>query len=390
MAGPVIMDEINLNVNEPVRQMHPLMPATEEKPASEEKPAMEKKPATKKKPSLNQKLFIWDNVIYVLASIIFGLGASSIIVEFFNPHKFTLACFSPFEGRAQYTYVNSYCYKYIPVEEYFAVALMLHVAVLVVPHYLWNVFFSAKIDCFFRLVSQLEILRDRQTGKYPRKNDYTVQYLKRQFSNKKTILWSYITKLVSQFILILISGAVNGYVFGGIDSNITFECYDDNEISQLFGNVTCAYPRKLFINVLQVADYCLLAVGIIMIIIGLFWIFLYNHSIEDEKIAKFCYESGIDPKYYYSKPVKKRLGWYQMKDDFMFLLSILLATDYGFRKVFEAILIEDTIFQKFVTELAAYKGNLICVILMSQLSIIIINCRNWSSLCKYKGNYCCT
>ena len=328
--------------------------------------------ASRKKSILQLKPFIWDRVIFLLASTIFGLSVSGIFVDFLKPEKYTLACFSPFENRAQYTYVNSYCYKYIPVEEYFSIVLILHAAALVDPHYLWKFYFSAKVDCFCRHVSKLETLRDRNTGKYPCKNYYIVQYLQRQFANKKAILISYIVKLFLQLFLILISVAVNWCIFGGIDSNITFECYDDNEISHLFGNITCAYPQKISINVLRVADFCLLVVAILMITIGLFWSFLYNHSLQDKKVANFCYDSGVDPKYYYHSISKKRLCWCQMKDDFRFLLATLLATDSGFRQVFKDILTEDIIFKKFTTKLAANKGtHILCFTLISQLLIII-------------------
>ena len=313
--------------------------------------------ALQKKPALQQKPFIWDNVIFILASSIFGLSISGIIIELFQPEKYTVACFSPFGNRAQYTYINSYCHKYIPIAEYFAVALMLHVAALVIPHHLWKAFFSAQIDCFFRHASRLETLRDRDTGKYPRKNYDIVNYLQREFNDKKTMLRSYIAKLVMQFVLILIAIAANWYVFRGIDSDITFECYDDHKISQLFSNVTCAYPRKLFINVLQVVDYSLLVAGIFMLIIGLLWSFLHNHATGDDTIAEFCYNSSIDPKYYYYKSSKKWLGWCQMKSDFVFLLGSLLESDTGARRVFKAILIEDAIFEIFSTQLAAFENR---------------------------------
>ena len=312
-------------------------------------------PAYNRKPILHQKPFIWDNVIYVIASSIFGLSVSGVIIDFFNSDKYSVVCFSPFESRSQYMYVNGYCNKYIPIQEYFAVALMLHAAALVAPHYIWRVQFSAQIDCFFRHVSRIETLRDRDTGKYPPNNYNIVNNLQREFSDKKTILKSYIAKLVLQFLVILISFATNWYIFGNIDSNITFDCYDDDEINQSFGNVTCAFPRKLFINVLQVTDYCLLVVAVMILTCGLLWTFLYNHSIEDDKIAEFCYNSGIDPKYYYYKPLKKWLKWCRMENDFMFLLASLLATDTAVRRVFKAILIEDTIFEKFSTQLAPSK-----------------------------------
>ena len=131
--------------------------------------------------------------------------------------------------------------------------------------------------------------------------------------------------------------------------NIKFECYDDSEGSQLFGNVTCAYPRKLFINVLQVADYLLLSVAMMVLGFSLCWYLLYNHSPEGS-MAQFCYDSCIDTKYCY-KPSKTWISWHKMKDDFKILLASLLATDSGLKKVFKNILIHNIISQKFYADL---------------------------------------
>ena len=363
-----MMNNIRPKLNELADEDHP------------SKPSLERKQPVQ--PVLQQFFFIWDSIILVIASTIFALSVSGIVIEFFKSDTYTLACFSQFESRAQYTYINNYCFKHVPIEEYFGVAMMLHTAALVVPHYLWRTYFSAKINYFFAQASKLETLRNRQTGKYPSNNYYIVQSLKTYFGNKKAIVHSYVAKLCTQFLLIFISGGASWYVFNSIDANITFDCYDYNERSQLFGNVTCAFPRKLFINVLKVADYSLLAVAIIATMIGLLWRFIV---IEDEKTAKFCFDSGIDPKIYYHnfhnwKPLKKWL-WLCQMNDFRFLLTTLWVTNCGFKRVFEAILIEDAIFQKFVSTLADYQGG---HIIMFYFSVSItndnyyyINCRNW-------------
>ena len=306
-------------------------------------------------PRLHRKPFFWDSIIFILASTIFGLSISGIIVEFFKSDKNAVACFSPFENTAQYTYVNSYCHKYLPVAEYFAVALVIHAAALSLPHYLWKVFFSAQFNSFFRHAATLETLRN-DTGRYPPKNYRIVKYLKKEFGDNKVIYTSYIFKLVAQLLFALAAIIVNILVFPNLDSNITFKCYD-NEKSQMFGNVTCTYPRKLFINVLEVADYSLLSVAVFVILCGLLWIFFYNHSTEDGKIAKFCSDSGIDPMYYYNKPSKKWFSLLPMRNSFDFLLASLLATDSGLRRVLKAILIEDYISQKFSTYLAHYEKD---------------------------------
>ena len=315
---------------------------------------VEEKPKEYLVPSkLERKPFFWDNIIFSLASTIFVLSVSSVVVELFKSQNYSLACFSELENRAQYTYINSYCNKYLPVIEYFPVALVIHAAALTTPHYLWKAFFSAQFESFFSHADKVETLREGNAGKYPRKNYIIADYLQREFGNRKIILTGYIAKLTLQLFLVLIALAVNAAVFTDINFDITFECYDNNERSQLFGNVTCAYPRKLFINVLQVADYLILVVAVMVLGFSLYWSLLYNHSTEDE-IAQFCYDSSIDAKFY--KPSKKRLSWHQKKDDFKFLLASLLATNSGLRRVFKTILIENMISQKFSAHLESLRS----------------------------------
>ena len=303
---------------------------------------------------LEPKPFFWDSIIFFLASTIFGLSVSGVIVDFFKSNDNSLACFSELENRAQYTYINKYCQKHLPRVDYFTVALVIQTVFLFVPHYLWKVCFSAQFDSFFNHAAKIETLLERDTGEYPHKNYRIVDYLQREFCDKKIILTRYIAKLLLQIFFVLGSLAVNIAVFSDIDFNITFECFDNNEKSQLFSNVTCAYPRKLFINVLQVADYFLLVVALIVLGFGLYWCLLYNHP-EEDKIAQFCYDSCIDDKFY--QPSKKWRNcscwpwpWRQMKNDFKFLLALLLTTDTGFGRVFESILINRIISQKFNTD----------------------------------------
>ena len=300
--------------------------------------------------NLEPKPFFWDSIIFSLASTIFGLSVSGIIFEFFKSEYNSLTCFSELENRAQYTYINNYCRKYLPNIQYFPVALTIQAAALVVPHYLWKVYFGAQFDSFFSHAAKLETLLDRDTGDYPHKNYSIVDYLQREFYDKKIILTVYVMKLLFQILFMLSSLVVNIALFADIDLNITFEC-SDNERSQLFGNVTCAYPRKLFINVLQVTDYFLLAAAMMVLGFGLYWCLLYNHSKEDE-IAQFCYDSCIDAKFY--QPTKKWLSWYQMNNDFKFLLASLLTTNTGFGRVFKSILINRMIFQNFIAHITAY------------------------------------
>ena len=286
---------------------------------------------------LQPKPFFWDSIIFYLVSAILGLSVSGIIVEFLRPDQNVVSCFTELDNRAQYTYINSYCHKYLPIAEYFSIALVLHAAALVVPHYLWKVYVSSKVDFFFSHAAKLETLRERDTGEYPHKNFSIVDYIHREFSGRKIILILYVAKLFIQFCLVAVSFVVSTIVF--TDFEVTFECREDIQRSHLFGNVTCAYARILFINVLRVADYILLLLAMIILGFGIYWCLLHQHPTELGHLAtsQFCYDSCINSKYY--KPRK----WYRLKNDFHFLLASLYATNAGLGRVFKSIQIANDI-----------------------------------------------
>jgi len=306
----------------------------------EEIPALkEKAPADQnatRPPPLEPKPFFWDSIIFYLVSAILGLSISGIIVEFLRPDQNLVACFTPLENRAQHTYINSFCHKYLPRAEYFSVALVIHAAALLVPHYLWKVYVSAQVDFFFSHAAKLETLRERDTGEYPHKNFSIVDYMHREFYDRKIILILYITKLSLQFFLVGISFVMSTFIFTEFD--VTFECHED-ERSQLFGNVTCAYARILFINVLRVADYILLSVAMVILAIGIYWCLFHSHPTELAHLAtsQFCYDSCINSKHY--KPRKR----YRLKNDFHFLLASLYATNAGLGRVFKSVQIANDI-----------------------------------------------
>ena len=256
------------------------------------------------------------------------------------------------ENQAQHTYINSYCHRHLPVVEYFPLALVAHTAILIVPYYLWTTVFCAKFDAFFSNAAKVETI-DEEGGveSLPHKNYAVVKYLKTEFSNRKIILISYAVRLIIQFALVVASLAVNITVFRDINKTITFECSDDYESSELFGNVTCAYPKKLYINVLQIVDYLLLVVAMMVPGYGLCWCLLFNHSTQND-IAQFCYESAIDAKYFtHCTSSKTSLSKSQIKNDFMFLLAWLSQTNIGLSRVFQSELIKIKIFQRFDTSM---------------------------------------
>ena len=307
---------------------------------------------------LKPKSFFWDSIIFSLAYAIVVASISGIIVDFIKSDENSVACFSPFENEAQYTYINSYCYKHLPREEFFPLLLVAQAAVLIAPHYVWKVIFSTQFDSFFSHAARVQILRERNTGKYPLKNYTIVNYLQREFAYRKYILAVYLTKLAFQLALVIFMITVNAIWFTKIDSYIMFECSDDEEYKYVFGNVTCANPRKLFINILKVTDYVLLSLALLAVAFGLFWCIVLCRSTGDyEKTAEICYKSCIDPQYYY----KVSIRWLKMNNDFAFLLASL---HFGYRRVFKTILIEKLISQTYDNDLKKLAQSNYVVIVM--------------------------
>ena len=287
-----------------------------------EKSSIHKLKLEEKSSTLEQKPLVCDRIIFSIASTIFALSISGFVVDFFKSNEYALACFSSLENRAQYTYINSYCHRYLPVVEYFPVALVAHTAVLIVPYYLWTIAFSAKFDTFWSYAAKVETIGEEGVEDVPHKNYTVVKHLQTEFSNSKKILISYAVRLLLQFALVVASLAVNVTVFRDINKTITFECSDDLESNQLFGNVTCAYPKKLYTNVLQIVDYLLLVVAMVVLGYGLRWCLWFNHSTQND-IAQFCYESAIDAKYFtYCTSSKTSLSQNRIK---MILCSYLLG-----------------------------------------------------------------
>ena len=295
-------------------------------------------------PIINPKPFIWDGVVIFFASTIFGFSISGVIAELFN----SVTCFSELENRAQNAYLNDYCYNFLPNVELFPAILVLHAAALVIPHYLWRVVFSAKLDFFFSHAAKIETLRNIN-GEIPKVNFKIAEFLKKEFDNKMAIYKAYLAKLFLQLFLVLNLVAINVTVLNkNINFSITFECNDNDRRNQLFGNVTCAYPRKIFIDALLVADNIILVLAMFVLVYGLFWCLFYNNCSNKHQIAQFCYDSCVGQKQY--RLPRMSPGFRQLKDDLDFLLALLSGTNTGHGKVVKKILVKCIIFEKFNDE----------------------------------------
>ena len=327
----------------------------------------EKKPV-ETSPVLEPKLFFWDNIIFYLASAILGLSVSNIIVDFLRPEPNSVACFSVFDNRDQAAYVNNYCNDSLPFSENFTLALVIHGVLLLAPHYLWKVYFSARIDFFFTHAAKLETLRDRNTGEYPHKNFNVVDYMHREFHERKDILRGYIIKLLSQLFIAVLAISSTAGLFQ--DFNIQFYCSDmplDDE-DPAFQNIKCSYAKLRFVSVLRWFDYIFLALSVITICYGLFyWCLLKNHpELGHQETSHFCYDSCINSKHYQTKlEINKKwcyfqtvLTWlkvrYRLENDLHFLLVSLFSTNAGLGRVFKSVQIANDISQ----ELSAHLESL--------------------------------
>ena len=157
-------------------------------------------------PRIKPKSFYWDTIIFSLASAIIILSISEIIVDFFKSDENSVACYydnNTFKNRDQYTYINSYCYKYLSQDKLFPLLLVAQAAFLIVPDRLWKAVFSIEFDSFFINAARVQILRERNTGQYPIKNYTIVHYLHREFACRKYILVSYFIKLLFQLIFVV-------------------------------------------------------------------------------------------------------------------------------------------------------------------------------------------
>jgi len=221
------------------------------------------------------------------------------------------------------------------LSENFTLALVIHGAALLVPHYLWKAYFSARIDFFFSHAAKLETLRDRDTGEYPHKNFSVVDYMHREFHERRDILIGYFIKLATQTVVALLAICISIGLFQDFD--IEFDCPREGE-HRLFQVVTCTYAKLRFISILRWVDYALLCISLIVLAYGLYWCILRSHpELEHQKTSQFCFESCINSKFYIAT---KR---YRLKNDQHFLLVSLFATDAGLGRVFKSIQIVNRI-----------------------------------------------
>ena len=346
-----------------------------------------KKTDNEKKQKLQPKLFSWDDMIFYLASAILGLSVSTIVVDFLMPESNAVVCFTSGNNRDHTAYINNFCHKDLPHEEYFTLALAIQGTLLLVPNYLWRVLFSARVNFFFNDAANLEKLRDKDTGKYPPQNFEIVDYLDRNFRETRSILWGYRIKLIVQ--LGIVVGAIITTALFFRNFTIQFHCFDeplDPDNDTTFERVRCSYAKLRFISILRWIDYVFLGLSVLIILYGLYWCLpMKGHSeLGYQEISQFCFDSCINSKHYVAEPnsywyyilyhiakicpiyciVKKiwkeecrKWPFYHLENDLHFLLMSLFATDAGLGEVFKSIKIASSISQKLTTHLESLNSS---------------------------------
>lgn len=255
----------------------------------------------KKESVIIPKDFYWDQVLFYLVTIMFGLSFVDISVEFFRGSR--VQCFPPTEipvDRDHFAYLNNHCYGSLPDTQYYLVFLLGSGIAILAPHFLWNAYFSKHINFFFDLLKKLDRLRDPNTGEYNQRNFAHVKKLEERFSDfgSTRIFVFYVVKILLQLCICMIILLVNSLYFKNEEFEADFNCtvrvvesiWPYDEI------IPCVYNTLNLLRFLWVVEFIILAVCLLTLFYGLYWCFV-DHKTElgAKDIATFCFESCLLP-----------------------------------------------------------------------------------------------
>lgn len=208
----------------------------------------------------------------------------------------------------QADYFNGYCSRSIPPSEFFPLYILVHGILLIAPHFIWSAVFKGDFDSFFAVTRKLDRLRDRNTGEYSSKNFDRVEKLELEFGGKRRkIFLLYIGKLLLQLAV-----CVGSYIFSiafFINFSFAFDCPQDlsqDNIPEKWPlNITipCVYTSLRVLSLVRYADYILLALAIILILLGLFWCLIrHTKELGHKDIANFVFQSCLSTKTFVFPP----------------------------------------------------------------------------------------
>ena len=214
---------------------------------------------------------------------------------------------SPFSVR-QIDYFNGYCTRSIPSTEFFPLYILVHGLLLIAPHYIWSAVFKGDFDSFFAVTRKLDRLRDRSTGEYNPTNFDRVEKLEIEFGGRRRkIFLFYIAKLVLQLCVCFGSYLFSAAFF--INFASVFDCPRDFSVSNipnkwpLNTTIPCIYTSLRILSLIRYADYILLGLAVLLIILALFWcVIRHTKELGHKDIANFVFQSCLSTKTYVFPP----------------------------------------------------------------------------------------
>ena len=306
---------------------------------------------------VKQKDFYWDRITFILVSAILGLSFLDISIEFFRGSE--VQCYFEIDNftLAKASYINSFCYGSLPDSQYYLIFILVSALIIIAPHFLWSAYFAAHFDFFFDLIKKLDRLRDSSTGEYNPQNFERVKKLEEKFS-KSRIFMFYKMKLIVQLAIGFAALLINGLYFRKQDFNEEFKCPKNcistdgspncTNVWPLGEQYECVYNSLKLLSFLHNAAFGLLGLTIVVLFIGLVWIF-GRHATElgAKEIADFSFTSCLPPESFAfpSWTVllmcrERSLSSYfnpRIKNDMDFLLMQLFRADSGHGQVFKDI-----------------------------------------------------
>ena len=303
------------------------------------------------KNAIQPKEFFWDQFLKYLATAIALLTLLDFSLQFFRGAG-GLLCYIPSDllnnsdpTRDQAAFVNTFCLLSLSWSEYFPVFIILQGILLIAPHYLWSALFSGQFDFFYDLVRQLDRLRDSDTGEYRPKNFDVVRKLEKEFLKtwkQFGIFQLYVLKLVLQLIVAFSSLVLNLVIFPQSNFEFIFECpkdFDNSSVPQgwsLPSSIQCVYASFRVFSRIQIANYLLLVLAVIIVGCGLFWCFKrHMNALGYKEIALFAFASCLRPDEYIFKAFLKSPFSPRIGNDLDFLLTRLFRADSGHGQVFK-------------------------------------------------------
>jgi hypothetical protein len=291
--------------------------------------------------SIHFEEFQWDYFLKWLVTTILGLTLLNASVDFLR--NYAVSCYIDTANRDEATYVNNYCFGSLPQTEYFTLYVIIHGALIYVPHILWKTINSAYLKFFFNLVNSLDRLRDRSTGDYRPQNFDIILRIENEFTMRRLFL-TYILKLVIQLVF-----SIGSILFSAIyfhNFKYVFRCPTNIEVSpvgwHLNSTVDCVYPSLRFLNLLQYADFLLLVLITFLLFYGLIWcIWRHPDELGYKTIAEMCSRSCLIATDYHYKQKKLSVRYDCIGTDVDFLLMVLFRASSGAGATMKDMLIEN-------------------------------------------------